>query len=92
MYKSTLGEVVEAFFLLALATPHYDGDNPSEARYIRSIPFQLPRKKGPNVFIKTSRKKKLRIQGGIVLWYFAIISYQNLAGWCAVPYARNSFM
>ena len=36
------------------------------------------------MFPKTSRKKKLRIQGGIVLRYFAIIGSQNLAGWCAV--------
>ena len=39
------------------------------------------------MFPKTSRKKKLRIQGGIVLRYFAIIGYQNLAGWCTVPHA-----
>ena len=39
------------------------------------------------MFPKTSRKKKLRIQGGIVLRYFAIIGSQNLAGWCAVPHA-----
>ena len=39
------------------------------------------------MFPKTSRKKKLRIQGGIVLRYFAIIGSQDLAGWCAVPYA-----
>ena len=39
------------------------------------------------MFPKTSRKKKLQIQGVIVLRYFAIIGHQNLAGWCAVPYA-----
>ena len=44
------------------------------------------------MFPNSSRKKKLRIQGGIVLRYFAIIGNHNLARYYSVPYAGNGFM